>query len=224
MMGKLIVIAVGMLGFGYAMVPMYRQICEAIGISQTRVVASGNTQVDTSREVTVELLASSAGLPWSFEAMDRVVKLHPGELTTVRYRVVNTLGRPVTAHAVMNTAPAGAMKWIEKQACFCFSNQTLGRRGVARDAGGVPGEPGCPAGAVDDFAVVHVLRGARDGYVKNAFKAVFWSFFGIRRKSEYEADTQQVEAAARDRCGARGGGGVRAAAVRRSEAGDQVRR
>jgi cytochrome c oxidase assembly protein subunit 11 len=126
MMGKLLVIAVGMLGFGYAMVPMYRQICEAIGISQTRVVASGNTQVDASREVTVELLASSAGLPWTFEAMDRVVKLHPGELTTVRYRVVNTLGRAVTAHAVMNTAPSGAMKWIEKQACFCFSNQTLG--------------------------------------------------------------------------------------------------
>jgi len=125
MMGKLLVVAVGMLGFGFAMVPMYRQICEAIGISQQRVVAPVNTQVDTSREVTVEMLASSAGLPWSFEAIDRNVKVHPGQLTTVRYRVVNTLGRPVTAHAVMNTAPALAMKYIEKQACFCFSNQTL---------------------------------------------------------------------------------------------------
>lgn len=125
MMGKLLVIVVGMLGFGFAMVPMYRQICEAIGISQQRVVASGNTQVDTSREVTVELLASSAGLPWSFEALDRNVKLHPGQVATVRYRVVNTLGRPVTAHAVMNTAPAVAQRYIEKQACFCFSNQTL---------------------------------------------------------------------------------------------------
>jgi cytochrome c oxidase assembly protein subunit 11 len=125
MMGKLIVVAVGMLGFGFAMVPMYRQICDAIGISQGRVVGPANTQVDRSREVTVELLASSAGLPWRFEAIDRNVKLHPGELTTVRYRVVNTLGRPVTAHAVMNTAPAIGMKWIEKQACFCFSNQTF---------------------------------------------------------------------------------------------------
>lgn len=132
MMGKLLVVVVGMLGFGFAMVPMYRQICEAIGISQQRVVASGNTQVDTSRNVTVELLASSAGLAWSFEALDRSVKLHPGELTTVRYRVVNTLGRPVTAHAVMNTAPAVGMKWIEKQACFCFSNQRLAA-GESRD-------------------------------------------------------------------------------------------
>jgi cytochrome c oxidase assembly protein subunit 11 len=125
MMGKLLVIALGMLGFGFAMVPMYRQICEAIGITQTRAVAATNTQVDTSREVTVEMVASSAGLPWKFDAMDPVVRLHPGQLATVRYRVVNTLGRPVTAHAVMNTAPARAMGYIEKQACFCFSNQTL---------------------------------------------------------------------------------------------------
>ncbi|HET6264905.1 MAG TPA: cytochrome c oxidase assembly protein [Usitatibacter sp.] len=125
MMTKLLVVAAGMLAFAFALVPMYRQICEAIGISQTRAVGPANTQVDASREVTVELLASSAGLPWTFEALDRSVKLHPGQLATVRYRVVNTLGRPVTAHAVMNTAPAQAMRYIEKQACFCFSDQTL---------------------------------------------------------------------------------------------------
>ena len=122
---KLLVITVGMLGFGFAMVPMYRQICEAIGITQTRTVTAVNTQVDTSREVTVELLASSAGLPWQFEALDREVKLHPGQVASVRYRVVNTLGRAVTAHAVMNTAPMAAARWIVKQECFCFSNQTL---------------------------------------------------------------------------------------------------
>ena len=125
LMGKLLVIALGMLGFGFALVPMYRQICEAIGITQTRVVAAANTQVDTSRSVTVELVASSVGLPWRFEAIDRTVSMHPGELKTVRYRVVNTLGRPVTAHAVMNTAPALANRYIEKRECFCFSEQTL---------------------------------------------------------------------------------------------------
>ena len=125
LMGKLLVITVGMLGFGFAMVPMYRQICEAIGITQTRTVAPFNTQVDASREVTVELLASSSGLPWRFEALERQVKLHPGEVASVRYRVENTLGRPVTARAVMNTAPMAAARWIVKQECFCFSNQTL---------------------------------------------------------------------------------------------------
>lgn len=125
LMGKLLVITVGMLGFGFAMVPMYRQICEAIGITQTRTVGAANTQVDLSREVTVELLASSAGLPWKFEALERQVKLHPGQVVSVKYRVENTLGRPVTAHAVMNTAPMAAARWIVKQECFCFSNQTF---------------------------------------------------------------------------------------------------
>jgi len=126
MMRKLLIVVVGMLAFSAALVPMYRQICEAIGITQQRAVsASGNTQVDLSRQVVVEMIASSAGLAWSFEAIDRSVKIHPGELATVRYRVVNTLGRPVTANAVMNTAPALAQRYIEKQACFCFTEQTL---------------------------------------------------------------------------------------------------
>jgi len=124
-MTKLLVISVAMLGFGFAMVPMYRQICESLGITQSRVVGATNTQVDASRSVTVELLASSGGLPWKFEALEREVKLHPGQLVTVNYRVVNTLGRPVTAHAVMNAAPSNAGRYIEKQACFCFSNQTF---------------------------------------------------------------------------------------------------
>ena len=132
LMAKLLVIAVGMLGFGFSMVPMYRQICEALGLTQTRSIAAVNTQVDTSRDVTVELLASSAGLPWRFEALEPALKLHPGELTTVRYRVVNTLERPVTARAVMNTAPANAARWIEKQECFCFSDQKL-EPGEARE-------------------------------------------------------------------------------------------
>ena len=124
-MTKLLVVAVAMLGFGFAMVPMYRQICESLGLSRSRVVSEANTQVDAGRSVTVELLASSAGLPWRFEALEREVKLHPGQLVTVNYRVVNTLDRPVTAHAVMNAAPSNAGQYIEKQACFCFSNQTL---------------------------------------------------------------------------------------------------
>jgi cytochrome c oxidase assembly protein subunit 11 len=133
MMKKLLVIVVGMLGFCAAMVPLYRQICEAIGITQQRAVATNvNTQVDRSRMVHIELLASSAGLPWTFEPIDRVVDVHPGASTTVRYRVVNTLGRPVTAHAVMNTAPAIANRHIEKTECFCFSNQTLAA-GEARE-------------------------------------------------------------------------------------------
>jgi cytochrome c oxidase assembly protein subunit 11 len=125
LVNKLLVIVVGMLGFAYLMIPMYRQICQAIGITQTRIVAPVNTQVDMSREVKVELLANTAGLPWRFEALERSVTVHPGERIAVRYRVTNTMGRPITAHATMSTAPIEASRWISKEECFCFTNQTL---------------------------------------------------------------------------------------------------
>ena len=28
--------------------------------------------------------------------------------------------------------------------------------------------------------------------MKDAFKAVFWSFFGVRKRAEYEADTKRL--------------------------------
>lgn len=125
LLGKLLVITVLMLGFGFAMVPMYRQICDALGITQTRTVGATNTQVDASRAVKVELVASSAGLPWKFTAIDRSVTVNPGQQTTVRYQVENTLGRAVTVQAVMNTAPANAARYLLKTECFCFTNQTI---------------------------------------------------------------------------------------------------
>ncbi|HTS83657.1 MAG TPA: cytochrome c oxidase assembly protein [Usitatibacter sp.] len=125
LVGKLLVIVAGMLGFAYLMVPIYKQVCKATGIAQTRIVAPANTQVDASRDLAVEFIANTAGLPWRFEALDRQVALHPGELVTVRYRVTNTLGRPVTAHASWSTAPSNAALYISKQQCFCFTNQTL---------------------------------------------------------------------------------------------------
>jgi DUF2970 family protein len=29
--------------------------------------------------------------------------------------------------------------------------------------------------------------------VKRAFKAVFWSFFGVRRRSDYDSDAQELK-------------------------------
>ena len=132
LVAKLVTICALMVAFAYLMIPLYKQICKATGIDRTRAVGTTNTQVDVTREVKVEFLASTAGLPWKFEALDHSVMLHPGEYRMVHYRVVNTLGHTVTAHAQWSTAPEQAMRWIQKQQCFCFSNQTLAP-GESRD-------------------------------------------------------------------------------------------
>ena len=66
MLGKLLVIACVMFGFGYALIPVYKQICEVMGINvltqkDGTVAWDKNTQVDTSRSITVEFDGNVAG-------------------------------------------------------------------------------------------------------------------------------------------------------------------
>jgi cytochrome c oxidase assembly protein subunit 11 len=128
-LGKLVVIAVAMFGFGYALVPVYRQVCEVLGINvltqkDGTVKRPANTQVDLSRTITIELDGNAQG-PWRFRPTQRSVTVHPGELTTVTYEVVNTQARSVKAQAIPSYAPQSAMPHFKKVECFCFREQVL---------------------------------------------------------------------------------------------------
>ncbi len=124
---KLALIVPLMLVFCASLVPLYRVICEQLGITQSRTLTSvGNTQVDASRNLSIELLATrNQNFGWGFEPLQRSVKVHPGALTTVMYRVTNPYDRPMTGRAVYNVLPAQAARHVEKLQCFCFSDQTL---------------------------------------------------------------------------------------------------
>ena len=137
MLGKLAVVVVLMFGFGYALVPMYRAICDALGInvlsvSEQRVAqgwlggskAGSNTQVDTSRTITVEFDANARG-PWEFKPSVSSVKVHPGELATVMYEFRNVQDRRMAAQAIPSYAPHQAAPHFTKLECFCFSEHVL---------------------------------------------------------------------------------------------------
>lgn len=131
---KLLVIAVGMFGFGFALVPFYEKICEVTGIRnvfQPDEVAS-NTQVDSSRRISVEFDSNTRRLPWTFKPLQSSVSVHPGELTQVVYEVRNTLDRPVTGQAVPSFGPQQAALYLRKMECFCFQQQTLAPGEVRR--------------------------------------------------------------------------------------------
>lgn len=128
MMRKLLFVVVVMLGFGFLLVPFYNKLCEATGIQGTRteLPAPLNTQVDTSRWVTVEFDANTSGeLPWRFEALQQKIRVHPGALTQVFYKVANTASMPQEGQAVPSYGPEGAGQYFKKIECFCFSRQTL---------------------------------------------------------------------------------------------------
>jgi len=130
-LGKLAVLAVLMFGFGFAMVPLYQKICEVTGINlltkvdREAVAFARNTQVDTSRTVVVEFDANHHG-PWRFQPEKRSVEVHPGELVTVDYELVNTQAREMTGQAIPSYAPQVSAQYFRKLECFCFQQQALG--------------------------------------------------------------------------------------------------
>ncbi|AIY39767.1 Cytochrome oxidase biogenesis protein Cox11-CtaG [Collimonas arenae] len=130
MLGKLMVIAVMMFGFGYGLVPVYKKICDITGVNYLTpkdgtVVAPANTQVDKSRTITIEFDGNSQG-PWRFRPTVSSLQVHPGEMTTVMYEVVNKQARKMDAQAIPSYAPQQAAEFFKKVECFCFTQQTLG--------------------------------------------------------------------------------------------------
>ena len=137
MLTKLAVVALAMFGFGYALVPMYRTICDALGINvlsvSERVTGAGltaagarqaNTQVDTTRTITVEFDANARG-PWEFKPAVNSMQVHPGELATVMYEFRNAQDRTMAAQAIPSYAPKQATAHFNKLECFCFNEYTL---------------------------------------------------------------------------------------------------
>jgi cytochrome c oxidase assembly protein subunit 11 len=139
MVGKLVVVTAGMFCFGYALIPIYKHICEMTGInilslSERMVPGNGtagsqvklpaNTQVDLSRTITVEFDANARG-PWDFKPEKRSIQVHPGELNTVMYEFQNVQKRRMAAQAIPSYAPNQAASHFNKLECFCFNQYTL---------------------------------------------------------------------------------------------------
>jgi len=130
---KLLIASVMMFGFGYALVPMYKALCEVTGIN---VVTSkndygiraysankvGNTQVDYSRKVTIEFDSNSRG-PFTFRPVKNFLEVHPGEMTEIVYEVTNNLNRPVEAQAIPSYAPKVLWSSLPNWNVFVFSSK-----------------------------------------------------------------------------------------------------
>ena len=129
MLKKLVIIAVVMFGFGYALIPIYKQICEITGINiltpkDISADAVVNSQVDKSRLITIEFDANTQG-PWRFRPTVSSLQVHPGEMAQVVYEVVNKQSYKMDAQAIPSYAPQQAGTFFKKMECFCFQQQTL---------------------------------------------------------------------------------------------------
>jgi cytochrome c oxidase assembly protein subunit 11 len=124
---KLLGIALGSFGFGFALVPLYNVICGVTGVGdQTTLLRKVKAieNVDTTRTITIEFLGNvaSAG-EWDFEPVKRTIEIHPGKLYSAEFFAHNLTGRDTTAQAVPNIAPSKVAAFFHKTECFCFSPQ-----------------------------------------------------------------------------------------------------
>lgn len=125
----LLFVVVGMFGFGFALVPLYDVFCDVTGLNgktSGQVTLAEDLQVDESREVVVEFVASlNDGMPWEFEPMTRTVRVNPGQPTRIDYVARNNTDKDIIGQAVPSVAPGLAAQYFQKTECFCFTEQTL---------------------------------------------------------------------------------------------------
>ena len=123
-----------MFGFCFAIVPFYSMICKLTGISTSvstselvlQARTDANTQVDKTREVTVQFVAMNhMGLPWDFYPHVKSVRVHPGENAKVYFYAKNTTAKFMSVQAIPSMTPPASLGHFHKIECFCFRQQSL---------------------------------------------------------------------------------------------------
>ncbi len=122
-------LVLGMLGFGYASVPLYRIFCQVtgyggttqrVGEAQAATVQATNTAISVRFDSNV-----NSALPWTFKPEHAVDKVSIGARDMAIYIAKNESDQPVVGTATFNVTPVRAGKYFNKVQCFCFTEQTL---------------------------------------------------------------------------------------------------
>ncbi len=126
--GKMLALAVGMFGFGYAMVPMYDIICEITGLNgktgRVSIAEAEAAQAVADREVIVEFTSTiNASGSWTFRPTTREMRVKPGQTYQTAYYAENLTDRTTVGQATPSVTPSAAAKYFNKTECFCFTQQ-----------------------------------------------------------------------------------------------------
>lgn len=124
---RLLLLAVFMFGFGFALVPLYDVMCKALGINgKTGDQYTQTQQIDDSRQVRVQFLSTnSAEMSWGFYPKAQELNVYPGAVNEMLFIAQNPTDKAMTAQAVPSISPSTAAVYFHKTECFCFTQQML---------------------------------------------------------------------------------------------------
>ena len=119
----------GMLGLGFAAVPLYEVFCRVTGYAGTtqRVgEAQAATVKSTTRVMSIRFDSNvNSALPWSFKPEQAVDHVTVGARDMAIFLATNNSDQPVMGTATFNVTPLLAGQYFNKIQCFCFSEQRL---------------------------------------------------------------------------------------------------
>jgi len=125
---KLVLLAVGMFGFGFAMWPLYGVFCDLTGLGGrgVQVVENAGMLEKSDRKVKIRFDATvNSGLPWVFQAKEKSATVFLGEMNEAIYLAMNPNENAMAGQAIYNVTPPEASLYFVKTECFCFTQQIL---------------------------------------------------------------------------------------------------
>lgn len=139
---KLSIITVLMFGFAFAMVPLYKLVCDVTGWNSisTNGGRTLSSEIETSSEessriVLVQFDATINGNPdWEFKPSVNQMEVVIGKKTTTSYFIKNNSDKDVITQSIPGVTPWQANEHLKKIECFCFESQTV-MAGEAKDMG-----------------------------------------------------------------------------------------
>ena len=130
----MVLVALAMLGMGFAAVPLYRLFCQVTGFAGTTQRATAAEAVDASqfaksaggKTISVRFHGQvERGMPWTFKPLQVTQTLAIGERDMAIFVAQNNSDKPVTGAATFNVVPQQTGAYFNKIQCFCFTEQTL---------------------------------------------------------------------------------------------------
>src|SRR3990167_751530 len=124
----MLLVAVAMLGMGYAAVPLYRLFCQVTGFAgttQRATEAEAASAAEMARSAggkTISIRFDGSverGMPWEFKPLQVTDTVTIGQRDMAIFTAKNNSPFPVTGSATFNVTPEQTGAYFNKIQCFC---------------------------------------------------------------------------------------------------------